>query len=141
MADPSISFGDNIRVKTTPETASVALAGLTGEVYRHTTPSVTDVDVIGPVTEDFAINVHFDERGEAFWFAPELLEFVDHDAGTEITLDGVDKKWTRNTDGGWDQSSTDNEPACKVECRLSLWNDVFVAGCVTPMIEWSTVSQ
>lgn len=106
MANPPVSFGDNARVMATLETESVGLAGLTGQVYGHTTPSVTNVDVIGDLTEDIAVNVHFDDRDEAFWFAPELLEFVNHGEGTEITLDGVDKKWTRNADGEWDESST-----------------------------------
>ena len=35
-----------------------------------------------------------------------MLEFIDHAVGTEIMLDGVPKKWTRNADGGWDESST-----------------------------------
>ena len=106
MEDTPITFGDNVRVVATPETENVRLAGLTGEVYGHTTPSVTNVDVIGDLTDDFAINVHFEERDESYWFVPQLLEFVDHGAGTEITLDGVPKKWTRNADGGWDESST-----------------------------------
>jgi hypothetical protein len=106
MIDMPISFGDNVRVAATPETETAGLAGLTGQVYGHTTPSVTNVDVIGQLRDDFAINVHFDERDKSFWFVPELLECVDHGAGTEIALDGVPKKWTRNADGGWDESST-----------------------------------
>ena len=107
-----VSFGDNVRVIATPDTERLGLAGLSGQVYGHTTPSVTDVDVIGDLTDDFAINVHIEERDADFWFVPELLEFVDHAAGTEITLDGVPKKWTRSADGGWDESPT-AEPAPK----------------------------
>ncbi len=106
MAKTPISFGDNVRVIVTPETENAGLAGLTGNVYGHTTPSVTSVDVIGKLKDDFAINVHFDERDESYWFVPELLEFIDHAVGTEMTLGGVPKKWTRNADGGWDESST-----------------------------------
>jgi hypothetical protein len=106
MANTPITFGDNVRVVVTPETETMGLAGLKGSVYGHTTPSLNNVEVIGDLTDDFAINVHFDERGESLWFVPQLLEFVDHGAGTEITLDGVPKKWTRNADGGWDESST-----------------------------------
>tara|TARA_B110000495_G_C22485829_1_gene299666 strand:- start:51 stop:506 length:456 start_codon:yes stop_codon:yes gene_type:complete len=123
MAIPPISFGDNIRVRTTPETESVGLAGLIGQVYGETTLTVTDVDVIGDETEDFAINVHFDDLGEAFWFTPELLEFVGHGAGTEITLDGVDKKWTRNADGAWDESST-----AKTQPKRSFLSRLFGLG-------------
>ena len=100
-----------MRVVATPETERLGLAGLSGQVYGETTPSVTDVDVIGDATNDFAVNVHIEERDTAFWFAPELLEFVDHAAGTEISLDGVPMKWTRKADGSWDESSTgDSSP-------------------------------
>jgi hypothetical protein len=71
----------------------------------ETTPSVTSVQVIGEIKNDYAINVHFDDLKTSFWFAPELLEFVDHGAGAEITLDGVNKKWTRNASGGWDEEN------------------------------------
>ena len=99
-----ISFGDNVRVRDTAATQAAGVAGLTGPVYGETTPSTTEVDVIGEVTNDYAINVHFEERGESLWFAPELLELVDHGAGAEITIDGVDKKWTRTESGEWEKS-------------------------------------
>ncbi len=104
MTHQQISFGDNVRVRDTAATRAAGVAGLTGPVYGETTPSVTGVDVIGEVTRDYAINVHFEERGESLWFAPDQLEFVDHGAGTEITLDGVDKKWTRTESGEWQES-------------------------------------
>ncbi|MHC4879294.1 MAG: hypothetical protein ACYTGL_22800 [Planctomycetota bacterium] len=104
MPDQPIAFGDNVRVVTTADTESLGVAGLVGSVYRHTTPSVTCVDVVGEITDDFAFNVHFEEVNAEFWFAPELLEFVDHGARAEITLDGVPKKRTRDADGGWDET-------------------------------------
>jgi len=79
------------------------LAGLYGVVHGETTPSLTGVLVIGKVDDDFAINVHFVERGEGFWFASDLVAVVDHAAGTEITLDGVNKKWVRQSDGSWEE--------------------------------------
>jgi len=42
-------------------------------VYGLTTPSQTEVQVIGKCTEDFAYCLHFED----VWIAPELLEFVD----------------------------------------------------------------
>ncbi|MCY2994781.1 MAG: hypothetical protein NTY19_44005, partial [Planctomycetota bacterium] len=98
-----ISFGDNVCVRVTPATTTAGLAGLTGHVYGHTTPSVTGVEVIGDLTEDFAVNVHFEDRGESFWFAAEQLEFVDHAPGTEIQLAGVSKKWVRTESGEWQE--------------------------------------
>ncbi len=105
----SISFGDNVRIRATKETEVAGVAGLEGQVYGETTPSVTGVQVIGSPSNDYAINVHFEERDEAFWFAPELVEFLDHAPGTEIRLEGVEKRWTRSEDGGWQEESLAEE--------------------------------
>jgi len=100
MSDiPEISFCDNVRVRTTPETAAAGLAGLNGQVYGETTPSVTGVEVIGEVDRDYAVNVFFTARNEGFWFAPQLLEFVDHGPGTVIEIAG--KKAVRSATGEW----------------------------------------
>jgi hypothetical protein len=109
-SDPrqAISFGDNVRVRSTTVTIERGLAGLAGEVRGETTPSVTGVEVIGELRSDFALNVHLPEKGEAYWFAEELLDFVDHAPGTEIRLAGVPKKWTRSSDGRWIE---ENAPA------------------------------
>jgi hypothetical protein len=105
-----ISFGDNVRVLHTAETEAAGVAGLEGQVYGETTPSVTNVDVIGELESDFALNVHFEDLDSSLWFAPDLLEFVDHAPGTEITLDGVPKRWTRSADGQWIEESTSAAP-------------------------------
>ena len=106
MKNKQISFGDNIRVQDTMETQAAGVAGFVGQVYGETTPTVTGVEVIGNVTDDYAINVFFELLNRSFWFAPALLEFVDHGAGTELTLKGVDKKWTRTESGEWTESSS-----------------------------------
>ena len=99
-----IGFGDSVRVLAAPVTEAAGLAGLQGQVLGETTPSVTGVDVVGSAVSDYAINVHFEELDRSIWFAPDLLELVDHAPGTTITLDGldgVDKRWTRAADGEW----------------------------------------
>ena len=95
------SFGDNVRILPSVETESMGVAGLVGQVYGQTTPSQTGVEVIGEMTSDYAINVYFKDRDESFWFAPSLVEFVDHAPGTEVTLDGIPKKWIRTETGEW----------------------------------------
>lgn len=105
----NVSFGDNVRIRATNETEAAGVAGLTGQVYGETTPSVTNVDVIGSPSTDFAIAVHIEQRDETLWFAPELVEFLDHAPGTEIKLDGVAKKWTRTEDGGWKEEPLDEK--------------------------------
>lgn len=108
--DTVISFGDNVRVRDTPATVAAGLAGLSGSVSGHTTPSVTGVEVIGDLLADFAVNVHFTDRGESYWFAEQLLEFVDHAPGTEIQLAGVPKKWVRTESGQWQEIGLADEP-------------------------------
>ena len=110
---PSISFGDNVRVRSTPETESAGLAGLRGQVYGCTTPSQTGVEVVGELKNDYAVNVFFAASDEAYWLAPELLEFVDHAAGTEISLAGVAKKWVRTESGEWLESETGDPPQAR----------------------------
>jgi hypothetical protein len=104
MSTPA--FGDNVCIADTPLTRETGFAGQRGVVYGVTTPSVTGVESIGKSAQDVALNVHFASRNEGFWFAPELVQLVDHGAGTEITLKGVEKKWVRREDGGWDERSS-----------------------------------
>jgi hypothetical protein len=103
--DSQISFGDNVRVASNALTARLGFAGLIGRVYGWTTPSHTEVEVIGESDQDYAINVFFEDRKEAFWFAPYLLEFVDHAPGIEIRLEGIPKKWVRAASGEWTESN------------------------------------
>src|SRR5579862_8563638 len=98
MSQSPITFGDNVRVRDTPITRARSLSGLNGQVYGHTTPSITRVEVIGELLTDYAINVHFKDGGHSLWFAPELLEFIDHGGGTTVKV-GRGKEWTRQTDG------------------------------------------
>jgi hypothetical protein len=104
MHPTQFSFGDNVQVCDVVITRDLALAGLKGEVFGVTTPSVTGVEVIGALTADVAINVHFPSLDKALWFVPELLEFLDHGAGTVITI-GT-HKLVRNSDGSWFEEKT-----------------------------------
>ena len=95
------SFGDNVEIRGAPETEDSGLAGRRGQVHGITTPSLTGVDVIGASAGDVAVNVHFEELGIGYWFAPELVQVIDHAPGTEIRFDGVPKSWVREEDGSW----------------------------------------
>ncbi|MBV6420411.1 MAG: hypothetical protein DAHOPDDO_01653 [Ignavibacteriaceae bacterium] len=100
MNEPiNISFGDTVRIKTNPLTKSLSLAGKTGVVYGQTAPSVTNVEVIGELKEDYAVNVHFDDLHKSFWFIEDLIEFVDHGAGTEAIIGNT--SFVRNKNGEW----------------------------------------
>jgi hypothetical protein len=118
------AFGDKVRIVDTPLTRAQGFAGMHGVVYGVTTPSVSGVPVIGNVTQDTALGVHFESRNETFWFAPELVQFVDHGAGQIISVDGADKISVRRADGGWDEIST--APAKTAPAKRPWWK--FWAG-------------
>ncbi len=99
--DPLPGFGDNLRIRSTPQTESAGYAGLTGQVLGFTQPSILGETVVGELMEDFALNVYFEDRGEGAWFAPDLLEFVDHAPGSEFRVDGAAKAWIRTASGNW----------------------------------------
>lgn len=101
MGDASLSFGDNVRIRATPLTEQLGLAGQRGSIYGETTPSVTGVEVIGQVTNDYAVNVMIEARREQLWFAPDLVEFVDHGAGTEVRIGN--KHLVRDGSGEWSE--------------------------------------
>ncbi len=100
------TFGNKVRIKRTTETEEKRLADKEGEVYGQTTPSMMDFEVIGTLIEDVAINVHFDDLNESFWFSEDLIEHIDNGAGAEITLDGIDIKWTKGENGDWIEEDT-----------------------------------
>ena len=89
------TFGNKVRIKQTPETEEKGFAIKEGEVYGQTIPSMMDLEIIGTLKEDLAINVHFDDLNQSFWFAEDLIEHIDNAQGTEIMLDEIDKKWTK----------------------------------------------
>lgn len=99
MSNITPDFGDSVRIRSTPLTESLGLSGLTGSVYGETTPSVTGVKVIGEATNDFALNVMLDTRKEQLWFAPQLVEFLDHAAGTEVRIGN--RRLVREASGEW----------------------------------------
>jgi hypothetical protein len=55
--------------------------------------------VVGDMTHDYAINVQLEGRPESFWFALELLEFLDHAPGTEIVIGK--RRLVRSPSGEW----------------------------------------
>jgi hypothetical protein len=121
MSNQSISFGDHVRVLSTEATQQLGVASLTGIVYGETMPYTMGIDVIGELTSDYAINVYFDNLQRSFWFAPELLELVDHAAGTEITLKGVSKKWTKTAAGQWQEKNIRDSESRKTSGKKPWW--------------------
>jgi hypothetical protein len=74
MIHVKLTEGSEARVRSTPETEALGLAGLSGPIFGETQPSSSRVSVIGQPADDYAIAVHLEARGKTFWFAPDLLE-------------------------------------------------------------------
>lgn len=110
MSREMVGFGDDVRIRHTPETEAAGYAGRVGKVYGFTQPSIVGEPVIGEVVDDFALNVFFAEQEEGAWFAPELLELADHGAGTGLRLDGDPRKWVRTATGEWEEVDLPPEP-------------------------------
>jgi hypothetical protein len=102
-------LADRVRIKRTEETQSLGLAEREGQIFGWTAPSVTGVSVIGALTDDYAVNVFFDELDEGFWFADDLVEHLDNGARTVLSLDGVDKEWVRLPNGDWEERARSAE--------------------------------
>ena len=107
MNAKSINFGDTVRIRTTDSTKETGLADLVGTVYGETTLSSTGVEIVGELEADYAINVYFEGKNANAWFEPKLLVFVDHGAGTEMSLDGINKKWVKSKEGEWVEYTND----------------------------------
>lgn len=94
-----ISFGDRVRIRFTEKTENLGIAGQMGIVNGQTTPSVTGVEVIGKPSQDLALAVTLEVQTKQLWFAEEVLEFVDHGAGTTVEVAG--RKLIRDEHGRW----------------------------------------
>ena len=101
-----LGFADHVRVLPERETEQAGLAGLVGQIYGFTTPSITGFSVVGDLHEDFAIAVQFEDRQDAVWLAAQVVEFVDHAPGTEIDVGS--KQLVRDSSGAWTKRSTED---------------------------------
>jgi hypothetical protein len=74
-----------------------------GRVYGESIPSTSGAGpVIGSRGEDKAFSVFFDQTGEQLWFAPHLLEFVDHGGAQTMSVEGG-PSFVRSSDGTWQE--------------------------------------
>ena len=88
---------------------STGFAGRTGHIYGESVPSSTGVGpVIGDRGEDFAYSVFFDETEEQEWFAPHLVEFVDH-GGVQTAAIAGGPSFVRGADGTWRETGGPTE--------------------------------
>ena len=73
-------------------------------------PSASGVLVVGDASDDFALNVMLEQRQEQLWLAPDLVEFVDHAPGAEMTIG--DWRFVRTATGDWEEVRG-NQPRLK----------------------------
>ncbi len=121
MADQSISFGDHVRVRSTPLTEVRGLAGLDGNVHGETTPSVTGVEVIGELKSDYAINVFLMTLERGIGSRQNYSSFLILQLATTITINGVSKIWTRTSQGDWKEESTEENPHTEKSSKKPWW--------------------
>ena len=96
------AFGDRVRIRPTPETNEAGIAGLEGDIYGMTTPSVTKIEAIGGAPDDRALNVSIGERGATYWVRPDLVELVHHNEGMVMKVGRVTA--VRTPDGTWTET-------------------------------------
>jgi hypothetical protein len=95
------TFGDRVRIRDAEETRVGGYSGQTGTVFGESIPSTSGVTpVIGDRGEDRALSVTVDETRKSAWFAPHLIEFVDHGGVETMSVDGG-PSFTRDPDGTW----------------------------------------
>lgn len=83
-------------------TTGLGLAGRIGTVYGHTTPSLAYTsDIVGASAKDVAVGLWLEgaDTDDVVWIAAELVEFVDHEGATQLTIGGHRLK--RAPDGTW----------------------------------------
>ena len=102
-------FGDKVRILPTLATETAGISGLLGCIYGETRPSVTEVSVIGELSDDYAVNVFVEKLNKDFWLDPSLVAFVEHGAG-ELAIDGSDEKFVRRSDGSWIKAVSTPKP-------------------------------
>ena len=98
-----LTFGDNVKVLSTPETIALGIAGKFAHVYGETIPPETGVVPIGEPGQDYAINICIHDTEEQFWVYPHLVEFIDHGEGAELIIGKY--RAVRRADASWDETT------------------------------------
>lgn len=86
-------------IRETSLTIRLGVAGRVGTVIGWTTPSVTDVTVIGTSPQDRAFAVTLEGAIVSEWFVQEPVKRVDHGSGMVIQIG--DRVIERNAIGEW----------------------------------------
>ena len=111
MTDPSgpFAFGDIVRVKESPHTVQAGIAGRDGVVYGFTTPSATGITSVGPLAEDFALNVYIEALGKDIWLDPSSIDLVSRPEEMEFSVGGKTIRVTQK-DGVFREEIVEKDP-------------------------------
>ena len=96
-----VKSGDVVRINRNELTEKAGVAGFIGAVNGFSTPSCSDLNVIGDEADKCAVKLHLEVQQKDIWINPELLKHVDHAAGTVVHINGLSKKMQRNSSGEW----------------------------------------
>jgi hypothetical protein len=78
---------------------AAGIGGQVGVVHGLTKPSLSQVEVLGRLQSDQAVNVFFESIQKGFWVPVELVEFVEQASETVFMLKGVPTQWTQDASG------------------------------------------
>ncbi len=70
VGDGRLTMGDNVRMRHADLTRALGIAGKAGSIRGETRPSTSGVEVLGELSEDYAVAVFFDHLELMFWFLP-----------------------------------------------------------------------
>ena len=103
-----VAMFDRVAIRPAPVTVDAGIAGRSGTVYGHTTPSLGYAEgLIGDPVDDLAVNVAIDGTDRTVWLTPDLVEFVDHQPGVTMR---VGEKWLRReADGSWREVANEDD--------------------------------
>ena len=98
-------FGDRVRIRSTEPLDSSVTQIERDRCGARRPLFVSGIGVISGVADDAAINVHIGDT----WFAPDLVDLLDHRAGSVVTVAARLRCGHRTADGA--REPITNEPA------------------------------
>ncbi len=104
-----LAFGDNVRVKETADMLHEGIAGLEAVVHGFTTPSVTGMEPIGALQDDFALNVYVTSLQKDYWLDPSNIELISRPETMEIKVAGKTIRVTQK-DGVYKEEIIEERP-------------------------------
>ena len=100
-----IEFGDYVKFVDNEKTRAAGVALKEGVCVGFTTPSVSNIEIIGDIEIDYAICVELKDNSEIIWATQNLLEFIGYGEGQVMEIGNI--RVTRRSDGNWKEEIID----------------------------------